>query len=327
MVMYEQPGPQREGTLPEFRSISGNISVDTLLFDHANHATPFLKDLLSTLPLKAHDSEVPLTGDGAGSILHAHIDELLQAAFFRPNEARFSYELAGEGDKPSQFQLDAFARLGMVDALTVASGRQYDLGAVFGGLLASVEARTRNMLDQGAVISSIALLGGQRPLIEREKGAALAAVIGQGFYQELERASALPVTEFQMMRCVWESFCRRDPSLQSIPVIEVDSQLRIGKIKEAPGTPETVVDLANTLMSGKGIPGMQAAPQTFLLSSSQPHAVRQREDFLSSMVKLGYPIHSDVDVVGYVSASPPSLKLYATELAKLVHAQLLVRQV
>lgn len=305
-------------------AVQSNLSVTTALFGTRGEIATGFRELLETLPLRNRESGRHLVDDpGVG---HPQVEAYLQAAFFRPNEAKFSYQVAVEGEKPDERQIAAFSSLGMIESLSVRAGKQYDLGAVFGGLLGAVDARTKNLLQQGAELSSIALLGSQRSLVpDKELGQNLIAVIGQEYYQELQARSLLPSNEFQMMKCVWESYCRRDEKLRSIPVIEVDSQLRLQSIKQAPGTPETVVDLANTLTSGLRIPTLDTAPRTFLLSSSQPYAVRQKEDFLSSMICLNYPGISEVDVVGYQSPVMPSLKLFATELAKLVHAQYLIR--
>jgi hypothetical protein len=214
----------------------------------------------------------------------------------------------------------------MVDALTVAPGQHYDCGVVFGGLLAAVQGRIQNLLKQKCSFSSIALLGGQRALFQdKEQGEALKNVIGEQIYTELSTAGNLPRTELEMMMCVWESFRRSNPNFSSIPVVHVDSALRVGKVKEAPGTPDTVVDLVNTLTSGMRLPGLESAPGSFLLSSSQPHGIRQLEDFLSSMATLRYPNLTTADVVAYEREGEASVTLYAQELAKLVHAQFLAR--
>ena len=316
--------PDSQDKMPNNLNVAGNINLTDKLFDRNGNVTQFFKEILETLPLFDSISGAHLTSISSTLTL-PQVEQYLQAAFFRPNEAKFAYQVATEGELPNERQLAAFGKLGMVDALTVTAGNKYDLGAVFGGLLAAVDARSKYLLQQGVDFSSVALLGGQRPLIESELKENLATVIGQDYYTELEQKKTLPKTEFQMMRCVWDSYCRKNESLSSIPVIEVDSKLRIGKAKDSPHTPDTVVDLANTLTSGIAIPGLKTAPSAFIVSSSQPYAPRQREDFLSAMISLNYPL-AEVDVIGYPSSTPSSLKLYATEIAKLVHAQYLTRK-
>lgn len=309
-------------------SVSGNFSSATLLFEPDGLPAQALIDVLSVLPFKAAEQSISLAEalKDRSAFPHARVEELLQQAFFRPTEAQFSFETAAQGAPPTAEQLDVFRKLGMIEALTVPAGLSFDVGVVFGGLLGAVESRTRFLLDQKAELGSIALLGGARVLNpEREIGEPLSNAIGEIYFNELAQNNSLPRTEFEMMKCVWESFCRRDDKLRNIPVIEVNSDLRLGNVKEAPGTPDTVVDLANTLTSGVRIPGLSAAPSSFLLSSSQPFAPRQREDFLASLAVLGYPGLSDVSVVGYAAEQTPSLKLFGTEIAKWVHAQFLAK--
>jgi hypothetical protein len=308
--------------------VSGNIETAEVFFDKDGGLTDRCINVLRTLAL--HDAE---TGEhlidrltNQGNLTHAAVEDALQKAFFKPNESKFSFEINSEGDLPSEHQKEAFRSLNMIDEIRVAPGASYDCGVVFGGLLTAIDARTSFLLDQGAEISSIALLGSQRKVIpDREGGEHLEKVIGETHYAELAQNGNLPKTEFELMKCVWESHCRRDESLRSIPVIEVNSEMRLGHVKEAPGTPDTVVDLLNTFTSGYRVPGLEAVPSTFLLSSSQPHAVRQREDFLASMTALNYPGNDQIDVVGYGTGNATKLKLFASEVTKFVHAQFLAR--
>lgn len=319
-VTPSQPNADKMALLA---NIDRNINLHAALFDARGHITEQGRAVLAALPLRdatgAHLAETR-------TLTHQAVEEALQKAFFKLNEASFSFQVATQGAPPTEEQRGAFRTLGMVDALTVPHEAQYDVGVVFGGLLGAVQGRVNNLLQQGCTFSSIALLGGQRALFpDKEMGEHLQKVIGEKMYAELDEAHRLPKTEFEMMVCVWESFRRSNPGLADIPVVQVDSVLRVGKVKEAPGTPDTVVDLANTLTSGMQIPGLQSAPSSFLLSSSQPHGVRQLEDFLSSMAALRYPNLTKVDVVAYERETEPSLMLYAQELAKLVHAQFLAR--
>lgn len=308
--------------------VAGNASTTFELFDKHGTPTGLLKDALLALPLvNPHTGRHMVTElCEQGLFDHAHVEEMLQNAFFKPNAAKFSFEIASDSVAPSEEQLRVFKKLGLIDAITVPAGQSYDTGVVPGGLLGAIDSRTRNLLEQGARLSSVALLGGQRKIIpSRESGDALKKVIGEVYYKELEENHSLPETEFDLMQCVWESYCRRDESLRSVPVITINSDLRRGHIKEAPGTPETVVDLANTLVSGFRVPGLEGAPGTFLLSSSQPHTLRQREDFLAAFALLSYPGLEQVDVAGYSCPATTSLKLYGSEIAKLVHSQFIAR--
>lgn len=304
-------------------NINRNINSHLSLFDKDGMVTELGRRALSALSLKSSAGE-----DVANirALSHHEVEGYLQAAFFRPHEAKFSFQVAQTGDTPSEEQLNAFRALGMVDKLTVAPTMHYDVGVIFGGLLGAVESRITNLLNQGCSFSSVALLGGQRKLFaDRELGDHLKKVIGDERYDFLSQADQLPKTEFEMMLCVWDSFTQRNRDLSRIPVIEVNSSLRVNKIKEAPGTPDTVVDLANTLTCGLRVAGLAATPSSFILSSSQPHGVRQLEDFLSTMSSLSYPGLTTVDVVAYQREAPASLTLYGQELAKLVHAQFLGR--
>lgn len=309
------------------QQIEGNIDTSEILFNREGAPSKQLISALNAFPFKQVDGGRDL-GDlvEKGELDHPQVEELLQQTFFRPTEAQFSFETAEQGAVPSDEQLSVIKSLGMVGELTVPHGSSYDTGVVFGGLLGAIDSRTNFMLQQKANLKSIALLGSERKIIEdREGGDKLQAVIGDEYYRELEADTSLPKTEFEIMQCVWESYCRKDDSLRALPIIEVNSEMRLGKVKEAPGTPNTVVDLANTLTSGYQISGLGAAPTSFLLASSQPFAARQREDFLTSMAVLMYPGLSEVSVVGYPPENTPSVKLFGTEIAKWVHAQYLAR--
>jgi hypothetical protein len=314
--------------LAYLEAINGNGLAPSALFQRNGELQEDFISLLKMLPLSDKSSGTHLVDTLAEKVaLNIHeIESALQAAFFKPNAALFSFEVAADGGTPSAEQILAFTRFGLIDEIRIQAGAQYDTGVVFGGLLAAIDGRSKFLLDQDASLSSIALLGGKRALIpERELGQALENVIGEVYFAELAQAGTLPTTEYELMLCVWESYCRKNPALKEIPVIAINSDLRLGHIKEAPGTPDTVVDLANTLTSGSSIAGLSSAPTTFLLASSQPHAIRQREDFVSAMALLNYPGLAQVDIVGYANQANVSLKLYSQEVAKLVHAQYVSR--
>lgn len=308
--------------------ISGNGFTPIQLFSPSGEAQPEFVALLKHLPLIDKDTGVPLveTLQRDGKLDLAEIESVLQRAFYKTNESKFSFEVASDGAAPSDEQYAAFQKFGLVDEIRIQPGIKYDTGVVFGGLLGAINSRTKFLLDQNAELGSIALLGSKRALFgDRELGEALTKVIGAEYHEELKLTEKEPKTEHELMLVVWEAFCRRDNALREIPVIAIDSRLRVGNIRVAPGTPETVVDLANTIVEAGAIPGLQNAPSSFLIASSQPHAFRQREDFVSSMAVLNFPGLQQVDVVGYATAPTTSLKLFSQEVAKLVHAQFLER--
>ena len=312
------------GRYEALEAIQGNASATTSLFDRHGIAKEEFIELLRTLPLQDIQTGVHLIDalEAQGPILHDTIESVLQETFFRPNETKFAFEIARDGEAPSAEQLAAFQKLGLIDAISIPPGAQYDAGVVFGGLLGAIDSRTNYFLAQEADIKCISLLGSQRRLLPHRGEAPddIKRVIGDAFYEELEAQNALPETEYDLMRVVWEAKVRVRPELGSIAVVTVNSLLRSDEKRAAPGTPETVSDFCDSLTSGSPVPDLQAPPARFLLASSQPHSVRQREDFITDFVKHGYPL-DQVDVVGYVPDRAPTLKLLGTELAKLVHAQ------
>ena len=82
------------------------------------------------------------------------------------------------------------------------------------------------------------------------------------------------------------------------------------------------MDLVNAL-EVQAKEGQRSA--SFLVSSSQPFALRQREDFLSTMAVLGYEGLERVDAAAYAAEGVSSLELFGNETKNLVHAQFLAR--
>ncbi|MCB0334849.1 MAG: hypothetical protein KDD62_01045, partial [Bdellovibrionales bacterium] len=280
LSLSPEAGPNR-AHIEQLSSVTGNVNVTELLFDRRGQLTDFFRGVLATLPIRDPETGASFIETARG-LDHRQIEDLLQDTFFKPNQAKFSYELV-EGEKPTSEQQSAFDALGLSEALTIKPATPYDMGAVLGGTIMAVDLRTRFMLEQEPILASIALLGGQRALDVKGKETpeVIKRILGAEYFDELAASNALPKTEYTMMLCVWEAFCRRDEALREIPVIAIDSKLRPDNVKATPGTPETVIDLANILISGERIPGLSSTPSSFLLASSQPHGIRQREDFLS----------------------------------------------
>jgi len=305
---------------PGGRHIGGNVDGAALLFDEEGCATEGLLTALHALPLLDQQRRRHALDGVQRRLPLSRVEDLLQSAFYRPHEAFFSFQVNEKGTPPSSDQLASFASLHFVERLTIPRGSRYDVAVVVGGLLGAMDGRTSHLLQQGASFSAVALLGGQRPLnAQHEDRENILQYIGQKHFDEIAATKALPATEAELLSIVWEFYCRRNEQLRTLPVIEISSALRIGSAKAAPGTPETITDLFNSLVDRGPIPGLAAAPSTFLLSSSQPHAVRQRADFIAAAGGVSYPA-SQVDVIAFPKTEPLTIDLLGTELAKFVHA-------
>ena len=299
----------------EVSRISASSAAALHLFEVDGAPSPQLSDALRALNLRcAAGSEFSAT------LIHGQelpqIEAALQAAFFKPNESRWSYEVAGDGVQATPAQLAVFDRLGMIAPIAIPQSSGYDVAAILGGTLEAVVSRTKYLLSQPVEVPAVALLGGKRKLDPAREGPEkLRQYLGE------VPDDRLPKTEYEMMRAVWESyFCKVHPHLATVKVIGVDAEPSAQRLKSGPGTPETVVGLWNALLEQGG-----PLPQRFILASSQPFAPRQELDFIVASWNMGMRF-SQCDVVGYAAEKTPSLKLFGQELAKMVHGHFLLAQ-
>ena len=320
-VSHSLPDATRMATL---KAVSSNVRLHDLLFTDQGLATERLKQLLATLKFK--DSHGTLLHEQR-SLTHHTVEEVLQECIVKSLMNKFSYEVA-PGVAPTPEQLEILDRLGLVAPIALVDPFPYDVGIVFGGLLEACCARVRNLISQDTTCSVIALFGSERELTQaREVPDQFVKTLGQDYVNDLYERNEFPKTEAAMMRCVWDKLVQ-GTKYQDAQVIVVNSKLRTDEQRAAPGAIETVQDFREVVVSSQRLPGLTVAPTRFLLSSSQPHGIRQLADFLSSyIVPLRYPQQMTVDVVAYKrsATSPTSLLLYLQELGKLVHSQYTAR--